>query len=91
MRNSYISIILKLHRCFGHGLNICIWFGYNPQIDFSHFLRKLNLVIFWIFFSIKVNIVGTLCAQLLLQFYADSFETSHVFWSWTEDVHVVWI
>ena len=35
--------------------------------------------------------MGTLCAQLLLQFYADSFETSQVFWSWSEDVHVVWI
>ena len=35
--------------------------------------------------------MGTLCAQLFLQFYADSFETSHVFWSWSEDVHVVWI
>ena len=35
--------------------------------------------------------MGTLCAQLLLQFDADSFETSQVFWSWSEDVHVVWI
>ena len=35
--------------------------------------------------------MGTLCAQLNLQFYADSFETSQVFWSWSEDVHVVWI
>ena len=25
------------------------------------------------------NIVGTLCAQLLLQFYADSFETLQMF------------
>ena len=32
-----------------------------------------------------------MCAQLRLQFYADSVETSQVFWSWTEDVHVVWI
>ena len=35
--------------------------------------------------------VGTLWAQLLLQFYADSFETSLVFWPWSEDMHVVWI
>ena len=33
--------------------------------------------------------VGTLWAQLLLQFYADSFETSLVFWPWSEDMHVV--
>ena len=35
--------------------------------------------------------MGTLCAQLLLQFVADSFETSHVFWPWSEDIHMVWI
>ena len=35
------------------------------------------------------TVVGTLCAQLLLQFYADSFETSQAFWSWSEDVHVL--
>ena len=29
------------------------------------------------------NIVGTLCAQLLLQFYADSFETLQMFLSWS--------
>ena len=37
------------------------------------------------------NVVGTLCAQLLLQFCADSFETSQMFLSWSEDMHVVWI
>ena len=37
------------------------------------------------------NIVGTLCAQLLLQFYADSFKTLQMFLSWSEDMHVVWI
>ena len=35
--------------------------------------------------------MGTLCAHLLLQFYIDSFETSQVFWTWSEDMHVVWI
>ena len=33
--------------------------------------------------------VGTLWAQLLLQFYTDSFETSLVFWSWSVAMHVV--
>ena len=32
------------------------------------------------------NIVGTLCAQLLLQFYADSFETLQMLLSWSEDM-----
>ena len=31
----------------------------------------------------------TLWAQLLLQFYTDALETSLVFWSWSEDMHVV--
>ena len=49
MRNSSYSFMLiffKLHRCFGHGLKTCMWFGYNPQIIFCHFFRNLNLVIF---------------------------------------------
>ena len=31
---------------FCHGLNMCIWFGYYPQINFCYFVRILNLVIF---------------------------------------------
>ena len=42
---SFIQILLKLHWCFGHGLKICMWFGYNPQIIFCLFFRKLNLAI----------------------------------------------
>ena len=37
------------------------------------------------------KVLCTLCAQLLLQFYADSFETLQMFLSWSEDMHVVWI
>ena len=35
--------------------------------------------------------VGTLWAQLLLQFYSDSFETLLVFQSWSENMHVILI
>ena len=35
--------------------------------------------------------VCTLCAQLLLQFYSNSFETLQMSSSCFEDVHVVWI
>ena len=49
------QFLSKLHRCFGHGLKICMWFGYNPQIYFYHFFRKLNLAIFTGIFTIKVN------------------------------------
>ena len=42
-----MPIILKLYRCFCHGLKMCMWFGYNPQINFCYFFfRILNLVIF---------------------------------------------
>ena len=37
------------------------------------------------------NILGTLWAQLLLQFSTDCFETFQMFSAWNEDVHVVWI
>ena len=49
MRNSsysFIPILLKLYRCCDHALKICMWFGYNPQINFCHFFRNLNLAIF---------------------------------------------
>ena len=62
MRNSsysFIPILLKLYRCHDRALKICMWFGYNPQINFSHFLHYLNLVIFRFFFfffwTMKVN------------------------------------
>ena len=36
----------------------------------------------------SIWMVGALCAEILLQFSANLFET---FLSWSEDVHVVWI
>ena len=80
-----MPIPLKLYRCLGHDLKICISFGYNPQITFCHFFHKLNLVIF----TASEWIQDILCWQL--QIKADSFETLFVFRSWSEDVHIVWI
>ena len=81
-----MPIPLKLYRCLGHGLKMCIWFQYNnPQIIFCNFFHKLKIVIF----EGKLNIKGILCWQLLQQFHADSFETLQVFRSWSEDVHLV--
>ena len=48
-------------------------------------------MVLWHFNYQSEWIVGTLCAHLLLQFYIDSFETSQVFWTWSEHMHVVWI
>ena len=39
----------------------------------------------------SVVTVGTLWAQLLIQFYTYLFETLHMFSPWSGDVHVVWI
>ena len=38
---------MKLCRCFCHSLEICVWFGYNPWINFCHFFHFVNFVIFW--------------------------------------------
>ena len=40
---SFIPILLKLHWCFGHGLKICMWLGYNPQINFIIIKPQLNV------------------------------------------------
>ena len=85
---SFIPILLKLYRCCDHALKICMWFGYNPQINFCHFFPQFELSHFSSILTMKV---GTLCAQLLLQFQANSFKTLHVLWAWSEDMHVVWI
>ena len=31
---SFPPIVLKLFRCFLHGMKMCMWFGYNPLIIF---------------------------------------------------------
>ena len=49
-RNSsynFVLIFLKLCTCFLHGLEMCIWFGYNPWINFCQFFHFVNFVIFW--------------------------------------------
>ena len=57
--NSFMPILLKLHRCFDHGLKTCMWFGYNPQIIFCHFFRNLKLV----FLGTKCLITINICRQ----------------------------
>ena len=38
---------MKLCTCIRHGLEMCIWFGYNPWINFCNFFYFVNFVIFW--------------------------------------------
>ena len=35
-----MPIHLKLNRCLGHGLKMCILFGYNPQIIFVRYSQN---------------------------------------------------
>ena len=43
---SFIRVLLKLHWCFGYGLKICMWLGYNqikPQLNIYHFSSIFSL------------------------------------------------
>ena len=49
-RNSsynFIPIFLKLCTCFLHGLKMCMWFGYNPCLNFCYFFHFATFGIFW--------------------------------------------
>ena len=81
---SFIPIILKLYRCLHHTLKMCMWFGYNPQVNFWHFFCKLNLVVFRYFDNESEWTVGALCAQLLLQFLIQ------IFWNFTDVLMMLW-
>ena len=49
--SSFFPIVLNFYIWFGHGLKMCIWFGYYPQIiillfsevELSHFMHLLLL------------------------------------------------
>ena len=69
----FFADFFETSHVFWTWLKICMWCGYNPQIIFYHFFRKLNFAIFQAFYYQSEWLVGTLCAQLLLQFYINSF------------------
>ena len=48
---------------------MCMWFGYDLQINFVAFFPHFELS--QLEYNQREQIVGTLCVQLLLQFYAD--------------------
>ena len=72
--HSFMPIHLKFYIYYGHGLKICMWFGYNPWIIFCHFFHNLNFLSHF-FGHFSGWIEGNLRAQLLLQFNTDTFET----------------
>ena len=61
------------------------------QVDVSHSIWHAILPSILLFLcpSAAFQVVGIMCMQLLLQYYADSFETLQVLRSWSEDVHIV--
>ena len=76
---------------FYHGLQICMWFGYIPHIIFVT-LSQVELIHFSSIFYNNVNGQGIPCGRnSSYRCFTNSSETSLVFWSWSEDMHVVWI
>ena len=51
---SFIPIFFQLCTCFLHGLKICMWFGYNPCINFCHVFPLCELCHFLTSDSMKV-------------------------------------
>ena len=39
--------VLWIFARFPHGLEMCMWFGYNPWLNFCPFFHFVNFVIFW--------------------------------------------
>ena len=73
----FYTDLLKLCTCFLHGLEMCMWFGYNPCIKFCHFF---HFVIFWPQILWKCIDSGYLVSAILHTFLYRSFwNFAHVF------------
>ena len=84
--------VMKLCTCFCHGLEMCMWFGYNPWINFCHFFDFVNFVVFFTSDSMKVYRQWLPCKRNYLYNFMPVFmQLCTSFFPWVEDVHVVWI
>ena len=88
---SFLPIVLKLFRCFLHGMKMCMWFGYNPLIIFSHFFCFVNLVLFRYEILSKCKVSGYLVGATLLAVFHRLFWNFADVFAWNEDMHVVWV
>ena len=74
---SFIPILSKLHWCFGQGLKICMWLGFNPQLIFCPFFCKWKLAIFRALSITKRmdrgNLVGAAPPTILYQLFRRNF------------------
>ena len=86
-----MPIYSKLYICFGHGLKVCLWVGYSPQIIFVSFSQVLKLShLQALLLSVYVNsvyLVYVTPPTVLYRF----FILHRRFWSRSEDVYVEWI
>ena len=53
--DSFILILLKLYRCLYQALKICMWFGYDTQINFYYFCSQFELSHYSVILTMKVN------------------------------------
>ena len=73
-------MVLRYAYCLGIILRLFCQFFHSQNTWYIHSAAKMNRYLVYI-----------MCMYLLLQFYADSFETLQVLRSWAKDVHIVWI
>ena len=60
---SFIPILLKLYICLYQALKICMWFGYDTQINFYYFCSQFELSHFSVILTMKVNGQGVPCER----------------------------
>ena len=69
-RNSlynFMPVFMQLCTSFFHGLKMCIWFGFNPAVNFCHFSILLTLSFFAgaTSTSPKFDLYFVICAEAL--------------------------
>ena len=96
---SFIPILSKLHWCFGHGLKTCMWFGYQPQINFIIYIKpQLNVYHFSSIFPLQCyqyhqglyicSAFECKCSYSFIQYF---MKLLYVLMSWPEDMDMLWI
>ena len=81
---NFVHVFAMVWRC-AHSLDIIL------ELIFVTFSTLWTLSFSDLRFYESLETMGTLWAQLLIQFYTDHYETLHMFLPWSGDVHVVWI
>ena len=80
--NSFMPIILKLY-----SLRLQVFLSWSENVHVVRILIFITFSAFELSHFSAINTI-TLYAQLLLQFYANLFQTLQVFLPWSEDMHM---